>query len=170
MACKHPVEARKKMVRFHHSAPNNSPDVIGDYRASYMRLKSQFNSDRDHQLVSYSCMWCTYKMETKTKRNARYQSEWYQKNKDLSQARTKANTKIRIPKMRAALVELKSKPCMDCGNTFPSCVMDFDHRNPEDKKYNVSQMVCRYSWTKILEEIAKCDLVCANCHRIRTWT
>jgi len=59
---------------------------------------------------------------------------------------------------------------MDCGGDFPSCVMDFDHRDPTAKKYNVSQMLYRFSWKKIQDEIEKCDLVCANCHRIRTWT
>lgn len=48
--------------------------------------------------------------------------------------------------------------------------MDFDHRDPATKTKAVSQLIseCR-SMDIILEEIAKCDLVCANCHRIRTW-
>jgi hypothetical protein len=70
--------------------------------------------------------------------------------------------------MAALLVGLKSKPCMDCGGTFPPYVMDFDHRDPSQKSRGVSQLTGS-GWTAgLLAEIAKCDLVCANCHRIRT--
>lgn len=62
-------------------------------------------------------------------------------------------------------LKLESK-CMDCDFSDPRC-LDFDHLR--DKEFNVSQMVQRaMSWTKILKEIEKCDIVCANCHRIRT--
>lgn len=44
--------------------------------------------------------------------------------------------------------------------------MDFDHR--EDKKFNIAQLSKIASVEKLKEEIAKCDVVCANCHRIRT--
>ena len=62
----------------------------------------------------------------------------------------------------------KSKPCTDCRKKYPYCVMDFDHKS--DKKFNVSQgLVEGYSWERIKKEIDKCELVCANCHRIRTF-
>lgn len=64
---------------------------------------------------------------------------------------------------------LKDAPCADCGGRFPSVVMDFDHRPGEEKVYNVGKMTRGVvSRAAILAEIAKCDLVCANCHRIRT--
>lgn len=64
--------------------------------------------------------------------------------------------------------ELKRNPCMDCGNTFPTCAMQFDHRPGEVKKFRLGQSSNR-SWSTIEAEIAKCDLVCANCHAIRTY-
>lgn len=66
--------------------------------------------------------------------------------------------------------EFKSTtPCMDCTNTFPAECMDFDHRPGEVKVNCVGIMVAHgWSWEKIETEIAKCDLVCSNCHRIRT--
>jgi hypothetical protein len=67
----------------------------------------------------------------------------------------------------AAVVELKARPCADCGGTFPTVCMDFDHRPGEVKKFSLSQ-VATHSLKDALAEIAKCDLVCANCHRIRT--
>lgn len=64
--------------------------------------------------------------------------------------------------------ELKSKPCMDCNQCFPPVCMDFDHRDPSKKLFSVS-MWRSYSAFEIVEEIAKCDVVCANCHRVRTF-
>lgn len=57
---------------------------------------------------------------------------------------------------------------MDCGKRFPTVCMDFDHRDPSTKKHNVSRMTVRGSERLLLDEIAKCDLVCANCHRVRS--
>jgi hypothetical protein len=76
------------------------------------------------------------------------------------------------PKSKALklwMAELKSKPCHDCGQSFPTCCMDFDHRKGEHKEYNVGSMFAHhYGRTLIETELAKCDLVCANCHRILT--
>ena len=56
--------------------------------------------------------------------------------------------------------------CVDCGEKN-HIVLDFDHIR--DKKYNVSRMIHDgFSWKAILREIEKCEVVCANCHRIRT--
>lgn len=73
-----------------------------------------------------------------------------------------------IVRKRAILAEAKAVPCMDCGNTFPSCCMDFDHRPNETKLFSIGQSIKTYSDTIIRAEIAKCDIVCACCHRIRT--
>lgn len=68
---------------------------------------------------------------------------------------------------RSKLNEAKSLPCLDCGNVFPPECMDFDHRPGAVKLFSIG-MNLRRSWSSIEAEIAKCDLVCANCHRIRT--
>jgi hypothetical protein len=67
------------------------------------------------------------------------------------------------------LDQLRSVPCADCGNSFETCAMDFDHRDPAEKRYTVTRMVGRRSIPAILDEVAKCDIVCANCHRARTY-
>lgn len=68
---------------------------------------------------------------------------------------------------RDLLDHFKSGPCSDCGRKFPSVCMDFDHRDPSTKTYAIGDM--NYSMRKaFLEEVKKCDLVCSNCHRIRT--
>jgi hypothetical protein len=68
---------------------------------------------------------------------------------------------------RAFFRWLKAVPCMDCGVTFPPCVMDFDHREDEKKEFCVS-MKWNCSAHKLQGELIKCDVVCSNCHRIRT--
>lgn len=62
---------------------------------------------------------------------------------------------------------LSNSSCKDC-KTNDARVLEFDHLG--DKSFNVSRAVSgsTRSWQKILEEINKCDIVCANCHRIRT--
>jgi hypothetical protein len=59
------------------------------------------------------------------------------------------------------------KKCMDCEIEYPYYVLDFDHVRG-NKIENVSNMAKYYTWDEILKEIKKCELVCSNCHRIRT--
>jgi hypothetical protein len=76
---------------------------------------------------------------------------------------------LRVAENRAFVNGLKSRPCMDCGGTFPPVCMDFDHRPGETKINNVGSLCAWLNQQLILDEIAKCDLVCSNCHRIRTF-
>lgn len=58
------------------------------------------------------------------------------------------------------------KGCMDCGYNAHSDALDFDHLG--DKKFNIGEGAYSKSLDAIKEEIEKCDVVCANCHRVRT--
>jgi NAD-dependent dihydropyrimidine dehydrogenase PreA subunit len=59
--------------------------------------------------------------------------------------------------------------CFDCGAMLPHYVLEFDHK-PEFEKINSPYRVMKdLGLKKAWEEIAKCDVVCANCHRIRTY-
>ena len=73
-------------------------------------------------------------------------------------------------RIRAQLFEfLSTKSCMDCGEKDP-IVLEFDHKNPEDKFKIVGRMLSgHYSWNSVLAEIEKCDVRCANCHRRKTY-
>ncbi|MGH2718466.1 MAG: hypothetical protein ACRDJU_07795, partial [Actinomycetota bacterium] len=62
-----------------------------------------------------------------------------------------------------------SVPCMDCGQIYPFFVMDFDHRDRSQKEALISEYVNRICKAPPLAEMAKCDVVCSNCHRIRTY-
>lgn len=79
--------------------------------------------------------------------------------------RCKERSKTRL--QQYVLDYLKSHPCVDCGETDP-VVLDFDHRNPEEKTSAVSRIVSdRGALSRLEEEISKCDVRCANCHRKR---
>lgn len=72
---------------------------------------------------------------------------------------------------RIWLEKIKDRPCMDCGVKYPAYVMDFDHKDGEVKVASVSWLALHNTsnFEKIKLEIKKCDLVCANCHRVRTF-
>lgn len=95
----------------------------------------------------------------KANRRAR---EWHKANAVKVRAMKMKN----YDKIRAFIDKAKDVPCFDCGVKHPSYVMDFDHRDPSTKTINVG--VAR-SMAATIAEIAKCDVVCSNCHRIRTW-
>ena len=80
--------------------------------------------------------------------------------------------KLSIAKQKAYLAQylrdLKTKSaCIDCGINYPYYVMDFDHVRGQ-KHANVMELVSTLSKKRIDLEIAKCEIVCSNCHRIRT--
>lgn len=75
-------------------------------------------------------------------------------------------TKKAVEERRTKLDRLKNKPCARCKKKFPPYVMEWHHRDPTTKKFGIGQGSFRNSMAKILEEIRKCDLYCANCHRI----
>lgn len=79
----------------------------------------------------------------------------------LKRARWKHQAKL--------LKQLREGPCSDCGRRYDAAAMDFDHRNPSTKVSVVTRMVGRASTDAILAEATKCDIVCANCHRVRTF-
>ena len=92
-----------------------------------------------------------------------YNRRWYQTHSEDQKKRARIN--------QAKLVEIHNKeklvPCADCGIQYDICVMDFDHIGG-DKIKNVSALARAGNLKKLLAEIAKCEVVCANCHRMRT--
>lgn len=82
--------------------------------------------------------------------------------------RTATHNNKKYEDRRVQLDALKGTPCVDCDKLFPPCAMDFDHRDSTTKVQDVSQMLMG-SWQSVLSEVAKCDVVCATCHRLRTW-
>lgn len=89
---------------------------------------------------------------------------WYKANPEYQ----RQHVRRRSLESRMWVDSLKSHPCVDCGNDFPPCVMQFHHRDPASKLFGIAA-IFSHSKHKVLAEIEKCDLLCANCHAIRTW-
>lgn len=75
---------------------------------------------------------------------------------------------VAVSAKRKFVEMLKNVPCKDCGQIFAACCMDFDHRDGTDKKFGVAQGINSRSIQELIDEINKCDIVCSNCHRVRT--
>ncbi len=96
-----------------------------------------------------------------------YAAEHYRADKPQYYARNKTTRE----KITELIREFKtSNPCTDCGVFYPFYVMDFDHLPQYEKLFELSRAPRCGSLTAVQEEMAKCDLVCANCHRVRTFT
>ena len=79
---------------------------------------------------------------------------------------TNEHAKLRTAIRRESINRFKDKPCTDCGVSYPPYVMDFDHVWGE-KVAAISQMIT-WAWEDVQTEMAKCEVVCSNCHRQRT--
>ena len=96
----------------------------------------------------------------------RYDADYYRRTRERRLAQKQA--------LRAAMVawyqDIKSRtPCADCGGYFHHAAMACDHLPGTVKIDDVSSLARRYSWKAMLAEIAKCELVCANCHAVRSF-
>lgn len=96
-----------------------------------------------------------------------YSKTHYANNHDAYIAKSKKNGKKQYAKNRELIIQhLKSHSCVDCGES-DIAVLQFDHRNREDKHAPVSRLG-HCSLSKLMKEIEKCDIRCANCHMRRT--
>ena len=92
-----------------------------------------------------------------------YERKWFSTPKGHAK-RIEIN-KRRRHKMRIWFAEIKSNlSCATCGETHPA-TLDFHHVNPNEKDGAISAMVLASSKKKLLAEIEKCIVLCANCHR-----
>jgi hypothetical protein len=96
-------------------------------------------------------------------KNLVYQRAYYARNPEYY----KQKAAERQRRLTAIIRTEKSRPCTDCSVEYPWYVMDFDHCG--EKEFNLSG-AARMGWSeqRIRAEIAKCEIVCANCHRIRS--
>lgn len=78
--------------------------------------------------------------------------------------RTKAVQKRR-DKVKGMAVEYKGGKCQICGYNKCVAAMDFHHPNPNEKDFSISHKGYTRAWKKVKEELDKCILLCANCHR-----
>ena len=102
--------------------------------------------------------------------------KWHREYYATTRQRTVKRKWLRRAARRKWIKDLKRVPCMDCKIAFRPVCMDFDHRPGEVKHpaltrkngyMAMSQFAGTYSDAVVRQEIAKCDIVCSNCHRIR---
>jgi hypothetical protein len=85
-------------------------------------------------------------------------------------ARRRERRRVRHAEFIVWYQELKSgKPCTDCGGIFHPAAMQWDHLPGTDKRADVGELARKDCRATVLAEIAKCELVCANCHAVRTF-
>lgn len=77
--------------------------------------------------------------------------------------------KLRREKFRFIVRKAKDVPCSKCGLRFHFSAMDFHHRDKNEKLFEIGDIRLFSSEKKLLEELAKCDVLCSNCHRVITW-
>lgn len=98
----------------------------------------------------------------------RYNQAHYRANTATYKAKAVLHNKKQQAIARALVVAAKARPCTDCGVQYPYYVMHFDHVG-DDKEFNIGDWTKRrWSIAKLRAEMAKCDVVCANCHAERT--
>lgn len=111
------------------------------------------------ELVGRQAKWCSRRCE---------KDNWKSRNIDKHRSYIKKVQHTVYERRRELLKKLKSNPCTDCKVTYPWYVMEFDHCRGI-KLRHISLTRSFASDKELLDEVAKCDLVCANCHRQRTW-
>ena len=95
-----------------------------------------------------------------------YHREHYLANKQRYIKQARVSKELRRLERTLSLLEFfVTHPCVDCGETDP-VVLEFDHI--EDKSFEITKRLPDKNWCEWLDEIAKCEVVCANCHRRRT--
>lgn len=95
-----------------------------------------------------------------------YNKVWYRENEGTHKIAVVATKQAIRDRNRRWLDDFKAKlSCVNCGEADPCC-LDFHHREPEGKERALSDAIRRgWSIERLLEEVAKCDVLCANCHR-----
>lgn len=101
---------------------------------------------------------------------AAYKREHYLAHKDRYVRQAGVRKQLLRRKRTAYLLDyFASHPCQDCGETDPM-VLELDHLDAKAESFNISHALPYRGWQSILDEIEKCEVVCANCHRRRTAT
>ena len=77
-------------------------------------------------------------------------------------------TQERFKRRKEQAIAYLGGRCADCGGAFHPSVFEFHHRDPSRKDLTGNQ-IKRSAWPRVRSELDKCDLLCANCHRIRHW-
>ncbi len=100
-------------------------------------------------------------LEKRREYQREYMRSWYQENK----AKHISYVRNRDRKIEEWLKQYKlTLRCETCEENHPAC-LEFHHINPQEKKFTIGRQERRVSLKSLQDEIAKCRILCANCHR-----
>ena len=121
--------------------------------------ENDFNWKSKNIKRAYYCKVCS---------RAYVQNHYNKNQKYYSDKARKRDLSLKQKYREYTLRYLQLHPCVDCGESN-IIVLEFDHINPKTKIDDISNMVKNgMSFSKIIEEIKKCEVRCSNCHKIRT--
>lgn len=120
---------------------------------------------RQNGTKTATCRTCQrIKMRCKRESNPSYSRDIMRNWRSKNQKRDRLNwTELRKSK-KIWLDEQRKNGCSKCPENDPVCI-DFHHRDPKDKEGSLSEAIARWSLERLQKEVAKCDLLCSNCHR-----
>ena len=121
------------------------------FRCKIYKSKREFYKNKANKDGLYSYCKSCHVIATK---------KWKKENKELHLFYRRKRYNKNREFFAAYKKELK---CYKCKENHPACLA-FHHRNPSKKSFNIGCSLVRYSIKKIMKEIAKCDVLCANCH------
>lgn len=149
---------RPQQMDFDHRDPGDKSFRLTSGRAMLMSNERLLAEVAKCDVVCANC----HRIRTQQRHAKRLRTQPRGTSKALVRHRASWRAQARL------LDAFRAVPCHDCGRRLPPCAMDFDHRDPSEKVASVTRMIGRAGVERILAEVAKCDIVCANCHRART--
>lgn len=160
----HCKDCRNARTRLEY-AQSRSPDTLERLRKRAERKAALLDSANVPQATQE--YWRKYQEDWR-KAHPTYHAMYLKKYRETATGREVFRKAIRSQRKRrrSYLWSQKSRPCMDCGGTFPAEAMDFDH--VEEKSFSIATGGMRKSFSELQSELQKCQVVCANCHRVRT--
>lgn len=152
-----------------------------------LKLFEEFYNDKDKKFgYSNHCKLCSTIAHKKYKKNNpeyfqkynkqyrienlehlnEYNAKYREENREYLNAYMREHRKETAIVTKALVNTTKAIPCISCGISYPTYVMDLDHIDRSTKKFNISTASGRsHKMSKITNEISKCQVLCANCHR-----
>ena len=100
-----------------------------------------------------------------------YSRDYYQRNRERLLKRQAEKNRLFAEKRRQWLADYKSSlSCVRCGESHPA-TLTFHHREPSEKSFEIGNMLTvKVGLKRLLAEIDKCDVLCANCHAKEHWS
>lgn len=134
----------------------------------YTEQNTRYQNKRDRGLARRSryCRTCDRermqrkRLDPKVQEQGRLRmAQWRKRNPEQNRERWEKSHREK----KAILDKARSGGCVRCGESHPSC-LDFHHRDRATKDADIATMR-RFGLSRLVDEIAKCDVLCANCHR-----